>query len=151
LNYVSSEYLITEGFINFVGKNFELKFLEMLKKDLISWNNMFRRKTVVGLVEQVKIGKKKVLARIDTGAERSSICTRLLKRAFEEKPPVVRHVTYRTSNGSEKRPVVKVPIRIAGRKIKATFNVTDRRDMTYDVLIGQNILKKDFLIDPRRR
>tara|TARA_Y100000310_G_C20529818_1_gene737843 strand:- start:277 stop:615 length:339 start_codon:yes stop_codon:yes gene_type:complete len=112
---------------------------------------MFRRKTVVGLTEPVIVGKKKVLARIDTGAERSSICEGLLNKAFEEKIPVTRHVNYRTSTGMEKRPVVRVSIKIGGRKINATFNVTDRRDMTYDVLVGQNILKKDFLIDPKRK
>ena len=109
-----------------------------------------RQKTVVGLVEPIDVGKKKVLARIDTGAERSSMCSNLLKKAYKEKPPVVKFVQFRSSNGVEKRPIVKVPITIGGRKIRATFSVTDRRDMTYDVLIGQNILKKDFLIDPGR-
>lgn len=110
-----------------------------------------KKKTVVGLVEPIKIDKRLVLARIDTGAERSSICRSLVKNFDSKKKiPVIKHIRINTSTGSEKRPVIKVPIEIQDRKIKASFNVTDRSNMTYKVLIGQNILKKDFLIDPGR-
>ena len=109
-----------------------------------------KKKTVVGLSEPVKVGEVKLIARIDTGAERSSVCRSILEKAFDTPPKPIRHVIYRTANGIEKRPIVKIPIEIQGRKFKATFSVTDRRRMTYDMLIGQNILKKDFLIDPGR-
>jgi hypothetical protein len=108
-------------------------------------------KTVVGLTEPVKIGTVKFIARIDTGAERSSICKTLIEKAFPDKSPkILKRVVFRTSTGTQKRPIVKIPIEIQGRKINATFSVTDRRTMSYDMLIGQNILKKNFIIDPRR-
>ena len=108
------------------------------------------KKTVVGLIERVSIDRREYLARVDTGAERSSICKSVVeKMANGKKIPIIKRVSLRTSTGTQERPVIKVSIKVRDRRLLATFNVTDRHNMTYKVLIGQNILKKDFLIDPQ--
>ncbi len=52
--------------------------------------------------------------------------------------------------GSQKRPIIKARLKLAGRRFNFRFTVADRSQMKYKVLIGQNILKKNFLIDPTR-
>lgn len=108
-------------------------------------------KTVIGLTEQVRIianRSKGVIARIDTGATRSSIDIGLAKELGIG--PLLRTVRVKSATGSSIRGVVKAKIIIAGRKIKASFNLADRRHMKYRVLVGQNILKRGFLIDTTR-
>ncbi len=103
------------------------------------------KKTIVRQVEKVKINGHEVLARIDTGADRSSISEEFFER-FKEKP-IIKYMIVKSSNGKVRRPVTSANILIAGRKISATFNVSDRKHMRYDVLIGNNILKKGFIVD----
>lgn len=103
-------------------------------------------KIVVGLTEKVKINGKTILARIDTGATRNSICVEL---AAELKlGPILKTINIVSSNGKETRPVIEAEVEIQGKKFKSLFNITDRRHMKYSVLIGQEILKEGFLIDP---
>lgn len=109
-------------------------------------------KRIVGLVEEVTLkgekGSKKVMGRVDTGAERSSIDSRLA----EELGATIRlkTITIRSAHGRTDRPVVKCSIEFAGKKIKAFFTLADRAHMRYKVLVGQNILKRGFLIDPSK-
>lgn len=108
-------------------------------------------KKIVGLVEKIKIigGKEKeVLARMDTGAHKNSISTHLASEL--RLGPIIKTVRIKTSNGTEVRPVIEAKIIIKGKKIKTSFNITDRKHMKYSVLIGQDVLKKGFLIDPSK-
>ena len=107
--------------------------------------NKWMEKSVIGMREKVKVCDKAVVARIDTGATISSMDSKLASQL--ELGPVVRTATVVSSHGKQVRPVVKIPLKIAGRKIRASFNITDRSHMKYKVLIGRNILKKGFLID----
>ena len=100
---------------------------------------------VVGSVERVRINGIDVLARMDTGAGRSSICKTLAKKL--RLGPPIKGVVVRSVHGRSIRPVVQAGIIIKGRKIKANFTVTDRSGMKFDVLIGRNILKRGFLVD----
>ena len=114
-----------------------------------NWDN----KAIVGLTEYVTINsdsrKKEVIARMDTGATKSSIDVTL---AAELKlGPVIDSRLIKSAHGTKLRPVVEVNVLISGREIKARFTVADRSHMRYPVLIGQNILKQGFLIDPNRR
>ena len=106
-------------------------------------------KTIVGLTEFVKInGKtkgKRIKARIDTGATKSSIDVNLAAKLHLG--PIIKNKMVKSAHGSKLRPVIEVEIEIAKKKIKAEFTLADRDHMKYKVLIGQNILKKDFLID----
>jgi hypothetical protein len=111
----------------------------------------FKGKTVLGLVEKVtligsKKEKKTVLARIDTGATKSSIDVNLA--ANLNLGPIIRSKMVKSAQGSKLRPVIEASLTLAGKKIKAEFSLADRTHMKYMVLIGQNILKHGFLIDP---
>ena len=104
-------------------------------------------KTVIGLIERVTIigpsGKKKmVLARIDTGATKSSIDIRVA--ADLELGPILRSTTVKSASGTG----VQASIEIKGKKVSAGFTLADRSHMKYPILIGQDILLQDFLIDP---
>lgn len=109
-------------------------------------------KTIIGLAEKVNIqydgGKKNVIAKIDTGATKSSIDTNL---AAELKlGPVIKSKLVKSAHGSKLRPIIEATIELAGKKIKSEFTLADRAHMKYRILIGQNILKDGFLIDPTK-
>jgi hypothetical protein len=111
-------------------------------------------KATIGLTEEITIfgskKRKKVAARIDTGAGQSSIDTDL---ATELKlGPIISAKVIRSSHGTTLRAVVKAEIRVAGQKVRAKFNIADRRHMRYKVLLGVNILRKmGVLVDPMRK
>jgi len=110
---------------------------------------------VLGLIEQViVIGTKgmqeKVIARIDTGATSSSIDERLVEKL--DLGPMLRLKLVKSASGSKRRPLICVKIKIDGKVMEEEFTVADRAHMTYQLLIGQNILKKEkFLIDPLKK
>ena len=109
-------------------------------------------RVTIGLEEKVTIqhdsGKKSVIAKIDTGATKSSIDTNL---AAELKlGPVIKSKLVKSAHGSKLRPIIEASIELAGRKIKSEFTLADRAHMKYRILIGQNILKEGFLIDPTK-
>ena len=64
--------------------------------------------------------------------------------------PYVKTTTVVSSNGRTKRPSVNVNLQLDGTHIKGRFTIADRAHMKYKVLIGQNILKKGYLIDPSK-
>ncbi|MBS3148225.1 ATP-dependent zinc protease [Candidatus Woesearchaeota archaeon] len=106
----------------------------------------------VGLTARVilfgKTGRKEVVARIDTGATKSSIDSKLateLEIAGEFK-----RVLVKSASGSLHRGVVVADISIGGEIRAAEFTLADRTHLKYRVLIGQNILKKGFLVDPSK-
>lgn len=110
------------------------------------------KKKIVGLTEPVILAgekkKKKVIAKIDTGADKSSID---MKLAAELKlGPVVKTRLIKSASGSLMRPIIKTNIVFAGKRMSVFFTIADRAHMKYRVLIGKNILKKGFLIDPLR-
>ncbi|MBI2656599.1 ATP-dependent zinc protease [Candidatus Woesearchaeota archaeon] len=114
--------------------------------------NLLGGKVVIGLVEKASIrysgGNKKVIAKIDTGATKSSIDTSL---AAELKlGPVIKSKLIKSAHGSKLRPIIEATIELAGKIIKSEFTLADRAHMKYRILIGQNILKDGFLIDPTK-
>lgn len=109
-------------------------------------------RVVIGLAEKASIhydkGSKNVTAKIDTGATKSSIDTSL---AAELKlGPVIKSKLVKSAHGSKLRPIIEATIELAGKKIKSEFTLADRAHMKYRILIGQNILKDGFLIDPTK-
>jgi hypothetical protein len=109
-------------------------------------------KSVVGLVEEVILvgpnGRKKVLARIDTGATKSSIDAKLA--AEIEASPEYKTAIIKSAHGIRKRGVIMQRVIIAKRQMNMQFTLADRAHLKYKVLIGQNILKRRFLIDPAK-
>lgn len=82
-----------------------------------------------------------VLARIDTGATRSSVDKELARKlGMLKKENILWKDTYRSAVGVQPRPIVGFHYWLAGRKIKSTASVTDRSKMKYPVLIGRNDL-----------
>lgn len=110
-------------------------------------------KKIIGLTEKITIiGKDKsktARARIDTGATKSSIDSKLAKEL--NLGPAIRSIRIRSAHGRSTRPIIRVPVEIAGKRINAEFTTISRSHMKYAVLIGRNILEKGFLIDPRKR
>jgi len=110
---------------------------------------------VVGLTEDVIVygekGKsRKIIARVDSGATKSSIDVRLA--AELRLGPIINTMTVRSTHGNTLRPVVKTKIKIAGKNIESEVSLADRTYMKYRLLVGQNILKKGrLIIDPNKK
>ncbi len=110
-------------------------------------------KTTVGFIERIKLNghsenNEMIQARIDTGATNSSIDLRLAAKL--KLGPVIQSKLIKSANGTKLRPVIEAEIEICGRKLKSQFTLADRSHMKYLVLVGQNILKQGFLIDPNK-
>jgi glutathione synthase/RimK-type ligase-like ATP-grasp enzyme len=132
---------------------------------------MFPRRKIqtIGSVELIKLpeyGVNKIPAKIDTGADSSSIWASdisvnngILEFALfapgnqfhtGEK---IRTAQFRstsvknTSGVGEFRYMVRVLVTIGDRNIRVWFNLSDRANMTYPVLLGRNFLKNKFVVD----
>ena len=91
-------------------------------------------------------GKKEImLAKMDTGASKSSIDSRLAARL--KLGPVIKTKLIKSAHGNKLRPVIEAEVIIKGKKIKTEFTLADRAHLKYRVLIGQNILKHGFMVD----
>ena len=108
---------------------------------------------IVGFVERVicKSGKgdRSIEARVDTGATKSSIDSSLVEELGLG--PVVGERIIRNAHGSERRKIIRIPIVISGKTITAKFTVANRSKLRYQMLIGRNVLRKGFLIDPTKK
>jgi hypothetical protein len=109
-------------------------------------------RVVIGLTEKVTVKgnsgrKKRITARIDTGATKSSIDTKLAQEL--RLGPVMKNKVFRSAHGQKLRPIITATITLKRKSIKCWFSVVDRSHMRYKMLIGQNALKKgEFMIDP---
>ena len=111
------------------------------------------KKSIIGLTENIKVigekCEKKIVARIDTGATIGSIDKDLAEEMGLGK--ILKHKLVKSSHGKSMRPVKKMKFEMAGRKFNMNFTIAERDHLKYKVLIGQNVLKKDFLIDPKKK
>jgi hypothetical protein len=132
---------------------------------------------IIGWVENIKLMEANIVqkARIDTGAGLASIdatVVRIIKSEDPSKPDrvvftvedgkrskktlekdIVKWINIKKkgSKGSTPRPVVKMEICIAGKKLYARVNLADRHGFLYPALIGRNFLKMEhFLVDSRK-
>jgi len=111
-------------------------------------------KILIGLTETIDIISSKgisedIPAKIDTGATRSSIDLKLASKL--NLGPVIKSKMVKSAHGNKLRPVIEVEILIAGKKIRSEFTLADRSHMKFAVLIGVNILKHGFLVEPTRK
>jgi len=105
------------------------------------------KRKILGLIETVYIKDTKVRAKVDTGASKSSISKSLVKKLGLG--TIKKTTIIKSALGKEKRKIIKAPIKIKGKNLKAFFSVANRKHLSYSVLIGKNILKLGkFLIDP---
>src|SRR3989442_3439433 len=112
-------------------------------------------RTSIGVIEEVTLGGSKgdirVLARIDTGAARTSLDTDLAARAGLG--PVFDRVRVRAAaaHEPEERDVVDARVVIAGREFDVAVAITDRKDMRYHMIVGMDVLRESgFLVDPSK-
>lgn len=113
---------------------------------------------ILKTIEKVKIYTKdkkarKIDARIDTGALRSSIDRKLadeLGLLNENNILWKNRYAYRSAHGRQTRPVIALNLRLAGRKIKTSASVADRSKLTTPLLIGRNDLE-GFLVSPQEK
>jgi len=108
----------------------------------------------VGLIEKVELigekGKVEVAAVCDTGARMTSIDTNLAKSIGID--PVTKAIgTTKVKNPSVptefERKVVEIELILKGKKFKCHANLQDRSHMTCKMLIGRNVLFKNFIVD----
>lgn len=102
-------------------------------------------------VEEVKVvtaegKKKKVLAKIDTGAWSSAIDKKFAKEiGIYTRSKVLWHKRKLSALGEENRAVIPVTLYLAGRRIKTNMTVADRKLLRYQILIGRTDLS-GFLV-----
>ena len=112
-------------------------------------------------------------ARIDTGAETSSISAddiTIFERDGKEwvrffmshkgmddhiqiEAPLMRYVRVRQASADDldRRPVVRLSVRVGDQNEKTEFTLTDRSSMTYPVLLGRDFLKDIAVVDVGRK
>jgi hypothetical protein len=133
---------------------------------------MFGDKQLVGSIERVHLSPPGItlLARIDTGAESSSLDARDItefkrdgntwvrfriitgedEQSVEIERRVVRHVRILQSSATERRPVVRLRIAVGAHAQLAEFTLSDREHLSYPVLIGRNVLTDVMVVDVSR-
>jgi len=111
---------------------------------------------VVRLVQRVTIagpgGEESVRAKIDTGADRTTVDKGLATRL--KLVPTGAKVTLKASASGRRveRPLVDADVTLAGKTFRLRVGVADRSQMRYSVIVGRDILRSgDFLIDPTRK
>jgi hypothetical protein len=111
---------------------------------------------------------ERLRAKVDTGAATSALhafdtrlvdeagATTVTFRVLEDAPaltlPVENFTAVRSSNGErEVRPVVLLPLQVAGRTFNVLATLADRSAMRFPVLLGRSTLAGRFIVDPGRR
>ena len=111
---------------------------------------------VIGAYERVQIldskGRKiSVLAKIDTGADLSSLDRKLADElGLLREDNIIFTRKYKSAIGKhQKRPVISLTFYLAGKKIETVADVVDRSSLRTKMLIGARDIK-DFVINPSR-
>lgn len=133
-------------------------------------------RTVIGWREWVQmpeLGVTEIKAKVDTGADNSSLHAFNIERFDLDGTPMVRFELHprqrkrkpiveceaevvgekkvRNPGGrSEMRPVIRTTLVVAGRPVPANVNLTTRDEMTFRMLLGRRTVRKKFLVDPGR-
>ena len=113
----------------------------------------YRERIIIGLYEEIDVlgnngNKKRVMARVDTGATMSSIDSELVKELGLG--PVIRTKIVKQAQGKTVRDVIEVRFLLAGHEHSEKFTIADRSHLKYQVLLGQNALANGYLIDPHK-
>lgn len=125
--------------------------------------------SVVGwreLVDLPELGLSGIPAKIDSGARTSSLHGEVIEEFERDGEKFVRfsvdwdgmshqceavHVDIRgitSSNGeTQRRYVIKTPLRIGQTRFRAEISLADRSEMTFPMLIGRSSLRRRFLVD----
>ena len=119
------------------------------------------------------LGVVEIKAKVDTGADNSSLHAFNIERYTDDDREMVRfdvHTRQRKRKPSvscvaevvaerkvknpggriEVRPVIKTTLVVAGEEIQGLVNLTTRDEMTFRMLLGRRTVRKKFVIDPGR-
>lgn len=119
------------------------------------------------------LGVTEIKAKVDTGADNSSLHAFNLERFEENGVDMVRFEVHprqrkkrpsivcvaavsgerkvKNSGGrSELRPVIRTRLVVAGEELEALVNLTTRDEMTFRMLLGRRTVRKQFIVDPAR-
>lgn len=144
---------------------------------MVSWYNIYMESSskslpVIGSTEYVEIaGIKSIPAKIDTGADSSSVWAshiRVTKDGvlhfclFDTDSPLYtgeelestdyKAVIVRSASGHEQiRYHTELQVVLDGHKIKAGFNLADRSNNNFPALIGRRTLSGKFLVDVSKK
>ena len=115
-------------------------------KDEIKTISALEEITIKGVA---KGQRKKVMAKIDTGAYRTSVEYKIAKELGLLRKENIFLTTrrVRSSLGVTERPIIGFTFWLAGRKIKTYTSVAKRDRLRYSVIIGRRDLS-GFLVDP---
>ncbi|MFC1617960.1 tyrosine/phenylalanine carboxypeptidase domain-containing protein [Patescibacteria group bacterium] len=110
-------------------------------------------KPVIGTRETIEVitpdgTRRRVFARMDTGAGLSSIDAALARKLDLE--VTKESVGVKSALGKEKRGLVNLKFSLAGEKIETQATTTDRSSLKNPIIIGRRDLDK-FIIDPGRK
>jgi hypothetical protein len=124
-------------------------------------------KITLGAVEDVILlpWGVKLPARIDTGAAKSSLDARelVIQDGMAEfklpqefggvqlRLPIIEWKHIRSPDGRQQRPVVELELCIGSKRIRSKVNLTDRSMVKYPLILGRNFLRKNFVVDVKRR
>lgn len=134
-----------------------------------------RERVVMGWIEPVVLVPWGIdaKAKLDSGAKTSSLHAKKIERFEKEgeewvrfvvevktrkkkleqvtvERPLVRDVRIkRHRSAAYERPVVKMKLCLDGKDYETQFNLVDRTDFNYPVLLGRRFLKEVALIDPK--
>jgi hypothetical protein len=124
-------------------------------------------KITLGAVEEVILlpWGVRLPARIDTGAAKSSLDARelVIQDGMAEfklpqefggvqlRLPIIEWEHVRSPDGRQQRPVVELELCIGSKRIRSKVNLTDRSMVKYPLILGRNFLRKNFVVDVKRR
>lgn len=129
---------------------------------LLLFSVVLYSKMIIGLYENITLidfDNLTLVSKIDTGAKTSSIHVDSIEQSDSnhikvkianntKEFKISRIAEVKSSNGiSQKRYFIYMNINIGNQIFKEEFSLVNRKNMKYKVLIGRNILEKDFLID----
>lgn len=116
------------------------------EKDKIRVTNIFEEVTLKGI--NTKRQRKKVTAKIDTGAWRTSIDYKIAEElGLLKKENIYLTRRVRSSLGIQERPIIGLTLWLKGKKIKTYASVAKRDRLRYQIIIGRRDLA-GFLVDP---
>lgn len=142
-----------------------------MKKPMPKAASIGRGIHIIGGNEEVSfpsLGAVNVIAKIDTGADVSSIWCSHVRRFkdrlecifFGPESPYYTGEKFIFTDGDfkvsrvhnsfghqQRRYKVKLPVVIGGRRILASFTLSDRSKKAYPVLIGRKLIARKFLVD----
>jgi len=148
---------------------FVRRFLSISCLLCVSMGTAVAQQLRIGWLEAVHINNTDypVIAKIDTGADNSSINARNVKivqyngkqwaqfditnrhgRQIKIERPIVRITRIKTKDGGvQNRNVIELEVCMSSVKKKIEVNLVDRSHFKYQMLIGRSFLNPDFIVD----